>query len=152
MSNKSRDCTHCGKPIPEKRAAWPHTMTCSTQCSHARMRRAYRERNPVPTIPKGTVGAIAELAVSVDLLSRGYEVFRALSPHCSCDLAINLGGRLIRVEVRTGRLNSTGGLTYGKFERDMGRQDIYAVRTKEGEITYFPDPETLLSSSSGETA
>ena len=35
-----------------------------------------------------TIGAISELMVSADLLKKGYEVFRAVSPSCSCDLAI----------------------------------------------------------------
>ena len=40
----------------------------------------------------GTTGAIAELVVATDLLGRGYEVFRALSPSCSGDLAVLKNG------------------------------------------------------------
>jgi len=53
-------------------------------------------------LPCGTVGAIAELVVATDLLKKGYDVFRALSPHCSCDLAILKNRKLYRIEVRNG--------------------------------------------------
>ena len=76
---------------------------CSKECQS----RFYRDENGlVPTYPgisTSTVGTISELIVAVDLLKRGYDVFRALSPTCSCDLAFITNGRLVRVEVRTSR-------------------------------------------------
>jgi hypothetical protein len=78
-------------------------------------------------ISPGTVGAIAELAVAVDLMERGYDVFRAVSPACSCDLAVLSGGELLRIEVRTGHLSANGGLYWGATRNDDGRFDVYAV-------------------------
>jgi hypothetical protein len=75
----------------------------------------------------GTVGAIGELIVSADLLQKGYEVFRALSPSSSCDLAIlTKEKKLIRVEVKTGyRTKMTGRL--GCAKPDNARFDILAI-------------------------
>ena len=59
-------------------------------------------------ISTGTVGAIQELRVSVDLLSKGYEVFRALSPSCSCDLLVKKNNKFFSIEVRTAYQNKAG--------------------------------------------
>jgi hypothetical protein len=76
------------------------------------------------------------LEVAVDLLSRGFHVFRALSHSCSCDLAIVKDGKLIRVEVTTGHSNKNG--TIGYPAKDETKFDILAVCTKNG-IIYKPD-------------
>ena len=70
----------------------------------------YRRYNPARAVglPTATVGAISELRVAIDLFEKGYEVFRALSPTCSCDLAILNDGKLLRVEVKTAYRNTKG--------------------------------------------
>jgi hypothetical protein len=83
----------------------------------------------------GTTGAVHELMVAVDLVVRGYEVFRAVSPSCSCDLIALKGGKALRVEVKTGYLNAAGravcsGNTPSKY-------DLLAVVTTT-EIQYTP--------------
>jgi hypothetical protein len=91
-------------------------------------------------LPSGTTGAISELLVSSDLLRRGYAVFRALSPSCSCDLAILKGGRLFRVEVRTAyRHQKTRRLFYPKV--DPEKSDIAALVVGGTEIIYIPELE-----------
>lgn len=75
-------------------------------------------------IPSGTIGAIAELRVSAHLLRLGYEVFRAVSMHCSCDLVISKSGKTARVEVKSRRRNA----------RNI-RADILAVLEKN-EVLY----------------
>ena len=62
-------------------------------------------------LPTATVGTIQELRVSVDLLRRGWEVFRALSPSASCDLLILKNNKMIKLEVRTGYEGLGGGNT-----------------------------------------
>jgi hypothetical protein len=112
---------------------------CSDQCRRA----FYRQRNGLssayPGLPSASVGAIGELRVSVDLLAKGYEVFRAVSASCSCDLAILKNGRLLRIEVRTGyRIKATGALLASRNrQKDAGRQDHYAF-VLPGEIIYDP--------------
>ena len=98
----------------------PKAKYCSNKCR----RRA--EYEPVGHgLSKGTVGAIAELRVSSELLLKNYEVFRALSPNSSCDLAILKNGKLIRVEVRTGYVNETTGNIH--YSRHNVRADVVAV-------------------------
>lgn len=73
--------------------------------------------------------------VAADLLAKGYEVFRAVSPSCSCDLAILRDGKLTRVEVRTGYRNGhTGAMVYARKHR----AEIVAVAIGN-EIVYEPE-------------
>ena len=57
-----------------------------------------------PQLSKGTVGAIAELLACADLMSLGYHVFRAESPHCPFDLIAYANGTSLRVEVKSLRV------------------------------------------------
>lgn len=101
----------------------------------------YRALNPKPLLSTGTTGAVSELVASVDLLRKGYEVFRALSPSCSCDLAILKDHQLLRIEVRTGKRSATGKITYPP---DRANADHFAVVVGT-EVHYFPvlpDPHT----------
>lgn len=87
-------------------------------------------------ITTNTVGAISELFVSADLLKKGYEVFRAVSPSCSCDLIILKNGIPFRVEVRTAYrlINGNISLSRGK------KADILAIVVHhEEEIIYEPN-------------
>jgi len=83
---------------------------CSDKCRAEYM----GKRSSWKGLATGTVGAIQELRVSVDLLSKGYEVFRALSPSCSCDLLALKDKKLVKIEVRTAYENKIGKLTYPK--------------------------------------
>lgn len=75
----------------------------------------------------GTAGAFAELIVAASLMEKGYAVFRALSPSSPCDLiAYKDPQRLIRIEVRTGKLYKKG-LCWSWSEKDEGRSDWLAV-------------------------
>jgi hypothetical protein len=60
------------------------------------------------SLPPGTVGAIGELIVCSDLLLQGLEVFRAVSPLCSCDLIASNGLETNRVEVKTASMRLGG--------------------------------------------
>jgi hypothetical protein len=63
-------------------------------------------------------------------MRRGYHVFRALSPACSCDLIALAGDRALRIEVRTGRLRR-GELHFSRnrewTKRTEADLDHYAV-------------------------
>jgi hypothetical protein len=83
------------------------------------------------------VGAISELLVCADLLKKGYEVFRAVSQHCSCDLAILKDKALVRVEVRTAFMNGKGELNYAKPKPE--KSDVLALVLKDGNIFYRPE-------------
>jgi hypothetical protein len=117
----------------------------------ADQRSRYHQLNETGSrLASATVGALSELLAAVDLMSRGFEVFRALSAACSCDLAVLVDGNLIRVEVRTGKRTANGKLAFPRVQRDGGRQDVYAivVHSLPQEILYLtPDlePFALLS-------
>jgi len=53
-------------------------------------------------ISTSTIGAAAELRVCAHLLELGYEVFRSMSPNCTCDMVIGKGGIAASVEVKSG--------------------------------------------------
>jgi hypothetical protein len=85
------------------------------------------------------------MAAAIDLMKLGYEVFRALSPACSCDLiALGPAGAL-RIEVRTGyRSPASGELIFARNTIKKGRGeevlDHYAVVVDYGaEIVYLPE-------------
>ena len=130
-----RLCIGCGAPIVNRIG---QARYCSYRC--LRLHRGAARG----VLASGTVGAMAELAVCNDLMQRGFDVFRAQSPACSCDLIL-LGGRgPVRVEVRTGSYIVNGKLKYSKPLRDRGRQDVYAVVSHTtGAIIYEPPLETV---------
>jgi len=78
-------------------------------------------------VSKATTGAVSELVVAADLLRKGYEVFRAMSPACSCDLLINKNGSMKRIEVRSGYRTQDGMARCSFQPRDRGRSDILAI-------------------------
>jgi len=70
-----------------------------TSLSHA------RESLPPAGFGRGRclVGAAAELLVAVDLMNRGYHVFRSLGQHSPFDIIAVTESQLIRVEVKSGK-------------------------------------------------
>lgn len=136
-----QDCLYCKQPIPAARLRTSAVKYCSNKCQNL----AYRETaySPPPAyedLSRGTIGAVHELIAAADLMRRGYHVFRAMSPSSPADLiAYKDAGRILRIEVRTGRRRKDGQLTYLKKNVDAGRNDVYAVVTHEGEVAYVPD-------------
>jgi len=87
-------------------------------------------------IPTGTVGAIGEMVVAVDLMKKGYSVFRALSPHCFCDLVAYRGNDSYKIECRTGYRNiRTDSISFPKTIRDG--VDIFAVYVMSDDKVYY---------------
>lgn len=91
-------CTQCGVGFQHSHQS---TKVCSEKCR--------KERNNIITgrksrleIPTGTVGSVSEMLVAVDLMRKGYAVFRALSPACFCDLICIKNGTVLKIECRTG--------------------------------------------------
>jgi hypothetical protein len=76
-------------------------------------------------VSKGTGGAVSELLASADLMARGFDVYRALSPNACFDLVAYRAGRLYRVEVTTATPHPSGGL-YHPSKPGIG-YDILAV-------------------------
>ncbi len=128
-----RSCENCSntyKPTCRKQ------RFCCEKCSRTHALSPHAGR-----LPHGTIGAIGELEVAADLLSKGYQVFRALSPCCSCDLAVIKNGRLTRVEVTTGYISNCGTLTYPTKVAD--KFDILAIKLRS-EIRYIPPLDEII--------
>lgn len=53
-------------------------------------------------ISPGSKGDLSELLVCIDLMKKGYEVYRAVSPASYCDLLAIKGEEIKKIEVRTG--------------------------------------------------
>ena len=102
----------------------PYTCVVCNKSGQGRLGRRYcsnecrdkwnNRRSQYNGLATATVGAIQELRVAADLLKKGYEVFRALSPSCSCDLLIKKNNRSVGVEVRTAYQRKDGHLYYTK--------------------------------------
>jgi hypothetical protein len=132
-------CHFCEKPLDPLKPHSAHRKFCDKQCKKADQRRRYEKRNPHVNIKlsPATVGAAAELAVCADLLQRGYEVFRAVSPACSCDLIILRDNQTKRVEVKSGNYRVFGELVcFPSY--DKARCDVLAVYLGD-KILYSPD-------------
>lgn len=107
---------------------------CSQKCRPPR--KAPNLLRAFPSVPRELKGACGELHVSIDLLGKGFEVYRNISSHGSLDLvAYGKNGTLLKVEVTTG-YTLNGKLFYGKHEKHKARFDVIAVVTPTT-IAYF---------------
>lgn len=135
---QERLCIQCGKPYEPQKF---NQKYCSYECRTLSSKIKYKEFNPDTLKGKtsATTGAISELRVAVDLLAKGYDVFRALSPNCPCDLAILKENKLLRVEVRTAFISITSKIYKTKSQRDdKNNIDVYAWVLPD-KITYEPE-------------
>ena len=127
-----RNCIICGSSVSGSK--WKY---CSHECYQKALKDKYNTLNPntFKGTSTGTTGAISELRVAVDLMSRGYNVFRAMSPACTCDLAVLQNGELLRIEVRTAHITTSGKIIY--FKKTKDKTDIWALVLPQ-EIIYEP--------------
>lgn len=87
----------------------------------------------------GHVGAASELVVCVDLMRRGWDVFRSESPQNNFDIVASKGPVMLRIEVRTAA-KIKGKLTAATH----GYYDILAI-VRGFDLLYKPElPEVDL--------
>lgn len=115
-------CAYCNDTIKHKRKI----RFCSNEC------RELAYKHPFSGLSTGTVGAAGELLATVDMIAKGYEVFRAVSPSTSCDLIALKDGKLYRVEVRTGLPSTNGTINYPKKNI---RADMVAIVSHQKDKT-----------------
>jgi ribosomal protein S27AE len=126
-----RPCDVCGTMFI---AFHHHRKYCGQKTCQAIVRDRTRvEVWSEKAVSKNTLGAVNELRASADLLLRGFEVFRSVSPSCSCDLIAMRKGITLRVEVRTGYRHPNGNTYVCKH----GVHDVIAACFKN-EIVYSP--------------
>ena len=80
----------------------------------------------------GTTGAISELKVCVDLMAKGYHIFRSESPCCPCDLVALKNGITLTVEVRTIARNPSGTIPQSAYRvSEQGVVNCFAFVFKD---------------------
>ena len=90
------------------------------------------------SLPKHVKGTIGELTVINDLLQRGYEVFRPVTPCCSCDLIASKKGYILRIEVKTAVRQGDGFRNFSRPSLEKyDRFDVLAIATQKG--IYYED-------------
>ncbi len=87
-------------------------------------------------VATATTGAMHELLVCADLMRRGYDVFRAQSPSCPCDVIAMIDGQTYKVEVTTGYMREDGQFSYPK-KNNRYDYDIIAIVFHNGDILYL---------------
>lgn len=90
-------------------------------------------KNSLPErIKPGCVAAASELAVCIDLINQGWDVFRAVSPQHPFDLIAVRGMCKLEIEVRTSN-TVKGRMNAGKH----GRYDVLAI-VRGSAVEYRP--------------
>ena len=79
----------------------PATKQSQKYCSILCRPSSVQHQTPL-RLPTSTVGTLAELLISSDLIRKGYAVFRALSPACYCDMIAIKDSFCWHIEARTG--------------------------------------------------
>jgi hypothetical protein len=96
-----------------------------------------KKKRPPVCPSAASVGAANELAVCTDLLIRGMDVYKAVSPGAPYDLIVIFGGIILKVEVTTRR----GGY-WRSWVKKMQRREVDVVAivdTLLSRITYMPE-------------
>lgn len=131
------NCPVCGTRF---RQASYRSQFCSRDCRGADRRSKELVARIVPAneLVKGTLGGVSELMVCVDLMKRGYHVFRATSSHGPCDIvAFRKGEACIKIEVKTGTVHKDTRYVYYPTPTASQEYDVLAVATVDG-ISYRP--------------
>jgi Holliday junction resolvase-like predicted endonuclease len=128
----SNICIICQKVFYTKNK---NTKYCSKKCK--------QENNNYMSIvgfeSKTSLGAYSELLISCDLMNKGYDVFRSLSPSAKVDLIIRKNKKIHSIEVRTGRYTTTGRITYSMQNINANIMAVCIFPTKE--IKYYQKVE-----------
>jgi hypothetical protein len=123
-----RNCRSCGKSFTGRDY---RTVFCSRVCRLGRRKRVGASVG----LSNGTIGTVSELIASVDLLEKGWTVFRSLSPNGFADIVACKGAITLRLEVRTGAKLDSGRLT---FPADRAPNTDGFVVIVEREVHYLP--------------
>jgi len=113
-------------------------LACSNSCRYKR-----DDERELLGLDSGRVGSISELAVCIDLLTKGYYVFRSMSPSGPIDLIAMKDGKTLKIEVKTTYRTFSGKIKKPKHSHDQ--HDVMAVFIPdEKTIEYTPRLEGLL--------
>lgn len=126
-------CARCSKTFED--FVDGQNQYCSSRCRN--LLRTEKVKTPLAGLNTGMKGAIGELVVCADLLSKGFEVYRAVSATSKSDLVIiPSSGQPVRVEVTTGTYRNDGSVSH--TTKAAAKFDLLAVyMPADGTIHYF---------------
>lgn len=129
-------CLNCGRELIQHDGRRKY---CNAKCRERLKSRKYHDANPkLPHPSSGRTGTLSECKVLVDLLSRGYDVFRSVCSSSSCDLMVTRNGKMFRVEVTTGHYVAKDKRLITYPRHNPANYDIMAIVLPD-KITYLPD-------------
>lgn len=114
-------------------------MFCTYNCYLNFHKANQKEFNDYIDLSTGTIGAMAELIVGADLMRKGFEVFRAMSPSSYSDLIAIKNGTIHKVEVRTGNyfIRSDGTVSIHYPKKNTDGKFVVVVTHKDNKIHYI---------------
>ena len=97
-------CSVCKKT---KKTNQIRQKLCDEKC-----RKEFYGRQGRLNIATSSVGAISEMAICIEMLKRGYSVFRTVSQSSFCDVIAVKKKEILMMEVRTGYKDLSGNITF----------------------------------------
>lgn len=142
-------CEFCSKPIVDRGDNGGRRIYCSEDCAKRGNQRKQTEKRRQCNLQArlglkgGTIGAINESVVAVDLVKRGWHVYTAFEPTHSFDILAVKSSRYVRVEVKTETVLPSGATSMAqkKTQRPGESYDVLAKVQNLSDITY--DPEVM---------
>lgn len=130
-------CLNCGAALLRKKT----TKYCTARCRVLYHNRVNIEKTPLVGIGTASVGAIAEYMVCIDLLKKGFDVFKSISPASNCDILALKEGRVLKLEVRTARYYkmSNGGIKLSYPLQRLEGKFLVLVTHSDGKIHYISE-------------
>ena len=95
-------CPECGKDIDTSERKEFCNAEHGARFSRRRLGESF-EKSEIGA-KKGLIGAIQEVRVVIDLLNKGFEVFRAATRPLRMTYGFRMSGKLVRIQVKTGHL------------------------------------------------
>lgn len=129
-----KSCRECHKEFSSSTRS---QIYCSEKCAMAKYSSNVLKVDGVKLVGS-KVGTIAELVVCADLIKRGYDVFRAVSPSSGADLVAIKNENKVFVEVRTAQVSQSGKLSYPTNLNCDYVNYFACVIHKSNTITYIP--------------
>lgn len=135
---KDLNCDYCGGHY---KSNYLKSRFCSSICRHNFWNKNIGKDQTVISeyISRSTVGAISELMVCIDLMKKGYSVYKAISPNCFSDLIAIKNEKVFQMEVKTGRYTKTNKINYPNG--NTAGKSIVVYTYRDNKIHYITNPE-----------
>lgn len=112
------NCASCSREfIPNTKSHKFCNKRCRYFSENSKAGAQFKRANTA-MISSATKGAIQELRVSMDLMNKGFHVFRALSPACPCDLIAFKDKDIHMIEVKSGIRLKSGKVFYPHSKKE----------------------------------